>query len=471
MRALLERARKLTAVLRLRAFDTASAEGRAQERYRRAALSALASAFSSGLSFLIGLISVPLTLGYLGRDRYGLWMTMSSLVAMFGFADLGMGNGLINALSEANGRNDREVARRYVSSAIMVIVVLTFVVAAALAAAYPFVPWSRIFNVSSPEATAEAAPATAVLFGCFLIGLPLALISRVQTAYQEGFTASLWGSLGSVLMLGGLVLVIRLRAGLPWLVLVFGAAPLIAYAFNGIALFYVQRPWLRPTWREATLRVGMRLVRLGLLFVVLQITVALTYSSDNVVIAQVLGPQAVTEYAVPAKLFNLVPVLLTTVLGPLWPAYGESIARGDIDWVKRTLIGSTLMSVALSIVICAVLVAFGNPVLRFWTRQEMNAPLSLMLGLGVWTVINAAGTAVAMFLNGAHVVRFQVIIASITGVVAFPGKFLLTRYIGIAGPIWMTIVCYVLFAGLPMAYQVPRLLAEVANKQTVRGVA
>jgi hypothetical protein len=29
---------------------------------------------------------------------------------------------------------------------------------------------------------------------------------------------------------------------------------------------------------------------------------------------------------------------------PLWPAYGEAIARGDITWVRRTIVGSIVVA-------------------------------------------------------------------------------------------------------------------------------
>ena len=69
----------------------ASAEAlRAHERHRRIVLSALASAGARAISIAAALISVPLTLHYLGAERYGMWMIMSSFVAILGFADLGI---------------------------------------------------------------------------------------------------------------------------------------------------------------------------------------------------------------------------------------------------------------------------------------------------------------------------------------------------------------------------------------------
>src|SRR5580704_14585226 len=101
-------------VIRFRSFDASTPEGRSKERYRRAALTSLATLAAKGVSIGTLLVTVPLTLAYLGKERYGLWMTISSLVAIFGFADLGMGASLKTLLAAADGRNDCEEAQRLV---------------------------------------------------------------------------------------------------------------------------------------------------------------------------------------------------------------------------------------------------------------------------------------------------------------------------------------------------------------------
>ena len=87
-------------LVRLLPFDTATQEGRAKERHRRIVLSAIASAMAKIISITTALISVPLTLHYLGPERYGMWMTISSLAALLAFADLGIGNGMLNAIAD-----------------------------------------------------------------------------------------------------------------------------------------------------------------------------------------------------------------------------------------------------------------------------------------------------------------------------------------------------------------------------------
>jgi len=49
-------------ILRLTPFDTPSAEGRSNERYRRASLSAATSAAAKGIALVTTFVSIPLTL-------------------------------------------------------------------------------------------------------------------------------------------------------------------------------------------------------------------------------------------------------------------------------------------------------------------------------------------------------------------------------------------------------------------------
>ena len=48
-----------------------------------------------------------------------MWMAMSSMLAIFGFADLGLGNGLVNEVSRASGLGDMALVRRRVATTFM----------------------------------------------------------------------------------------------------------------------------------------------------------------------------------------------------------------------------------------------------------------------------------------------------------------------------------------------------------------
>ena len=77
---------------------------------------AATAVLANGVTFLVGIVTVPLTIGYLGLERYGVWTVISSLLIWLAMVDLGLGNGLINVLSDAYGRDRRDLAQTRVAS-------------------------------------------------------------------------------------------------------------------------------------------------------------------------------------------------------------------------------------------------------------------------------------------------------------------------------------------------------------------
>jgi O-antigen/teichoic acid export membrane protein len=460
----LARIQHAAAYLRLSPFDTSTQDGRAAERNRRAAWSTLASMAARLVGLLVSLLIIPLAIGYLGAERYGVWVTISALTALLTFADFGLGNGLLNAVADAHGRDDRDAARRAVSSAFVILTTMAVVALAGFAVIYQIVPWDAVTNASTNEAAAEAGPTVMVFFVCFAVNLPLGLVQRIQYGYQEGFIVSLWTALGTLVSLAGLVTAIQLRAGLPWLVLALAGGPVVATALNGVVLFSRRHPDLRPRLRLATGSASISLVRVGLLFFVLQLAVAVAYQSDVVVAAQIIGPAAAAEYSVTLRLFFLVPMLLSMVFLPLWPAYGEAIARGDLAWVRRTLRRTTALGVAATTGSSAFLVLAGREVLRAWLGPVFDPPFMMLLGMGLWAIVNTAFSSIAMLLNGATVVRFQVVVASIMAATSIVASIMLARQFGVTGIIWGTLLAYLAVAAVPTLWYLPRVFRHLDGR-------
>jgi O-antigen/teichoic acid export membrane protein len=423
-------------VIRLRPFDTSTIEGRANERLRRVFWTATTSALAKGINTLAILVSVPITLDYLGTERYGLWMAITAIVAFLGFADLGIGNVILNLVSEASGKNDVEAARKCISNAFFMLIWISVGLAFLFVLIYPYVGWDQFFNVSSSIARKEAGPAVATFLACFLVNLPLSIIPRIQMGYQEGYLSSIWQGISNLLGLAGLVAIVHLKAGLPWLVLVITGSPALGNLLNGISLFAFQRPWLIPRRHDLSALIAKQIVWVGFLFLILQVTNAITYSADNVIIARVLGPEAVTNYAVPSKLFIIAPNILYMFLAPLWPAYGEASARGDDSWAKKTLGKAILATFVLCSLSALFLLAFGEKILQVWTGSRVMFSLSLMIGLGAWTTLSSVVTALGLFLNAINKIGFQTMFALLTAFFATLTKVILAGSVGLPGVVW-----------------------------------
>src|ERR1039458_4280158 len=416
----------------LRPFDTATERGRSKERLRRAALTTIASGMAKAIGLLTSLISVPLTFRYLGPERYGIWMVLISIIGAMCFADFGIGNGLMNAVSEAYGKDNRRLAREYVTSALGLMLIIAAFLTIVGAVGFAFVPWLRLFNVKSQAVASEGARAFLVLYASFVINIPLGVITRAQAGLQKGYSSQIVSAFGNILSLGGMLLVISLHASLVWLVFASVFAVILVALFNGWILFY-EHPWLLPSLHAYSSRSAHMIFQLGLMFFVLQCTFAIAYTSDNIVIAQILGAAAVTVYAVPQKLFNSVSLVMYMGIGPLWPAYGEAIARGDVTWVRRVFLGSLWLTLAITIPVCMLLALAGPWILRMAVGKSFPAPMSLLIVLAVWCVVNSVSMVTSILLNGAGVLKPQTWLMVISSLSNLALSIFLTRRLGVIG--------------------------------------
>lgn len=438
--------------------DLQTERGRAQDRLRRVALSALASVLAKAITIIANLISIPLTLHYLGAERYGVWMVLSSFTLMLSFADMGLGNGVLNAIADSHGRDDRGQIRRTISGGYATLLGVGIAILVIFLAAYPFVEWYKIFNISGAAARNEAGPALFAFIVLFAFAIPLSLVQKIQIGLQQSFVASLWQCLGGILTLVALLVAIELQGSLFWLVSALVGAPLIASLLNTVVFFTLSRRDLTPKFDLVSTEIVRHMMRSGFLFFLIQIIASLAYGSDSLIIAQVGGASAVAQYAVPERMFAMVSMLMQMVLAPLWPAYGEAISRGDHAWVLRTLKTTIVIAAALSIFATSALVLLAPFLIGIWVGAAVKTSLILLLGLAAWRITEVVSTSLATFMNGAGILREQVIIALISGISMVALKIFLVQRIGVAGIPWAAVIAFVPLGTLPMAYVVARHL-------------
>ena len=447
-------------------------QGRSRDRGQRVAFAFLASLGARVITVITNFAMVPLLVNHLGEERYGVWLTLNSLIAYLAFADFGLGNGLLNAVSEARARDDKELARQYISSAFFMLIGLA---AAAglffLVFVFPWVPWSAVFSTHSELATSEAAPATLVFIVLFLVQVPFTIVQRVNLAYQEGHWNGIFQAAGSLLGLASVFLSVTLGAALPWIVLSLIGAPLLSMAVNWVNLFRCNRRDVSPSPRFVNKVAVKRLIRLGGLFFGLQIAVAVGFSSDYIVAAQVLGPEAVTQLGVPSQMFNLVLSILSMFFLPFWPAYAEALVRGDHVWIRLWVIRSFKIALAFAGPVLVGMVLLGENLLRWWVGEAVQASLALLLGLATWTLLATIGNAISMLLNAANVIRFQLVVSIAMAVTAITLKIVLALPFGIEGIVWGTVLAYGLVSLGPALWYLrsvlPRRLEQIACKVVV----
>ena len=65
---------------------------------------------------MISLLLVPLTINYVDSERYGIWLSLSTMVTWMNFFDIGLSHGMKNKLAEAIANGNYSLGKKYVST-------------------------------------------------------------------------------------------------------------------------------------------------------------------------------------------------------------------------------------------------------------------------------------------------------------------------------------------------------------------
>jgi O-antigen/teichoic acid export membrane protein len=409
---------------------------------------------------LVSVVSVPLTVGYLGGERYGAWVTIASVLTFLSITDLGLAASLTNALGKAQAEDAQDRGQRYVSSAFLM---LSLIALAVLILANTLAPSIAAFlfpNLQSSLAQAEIIPAVMIALSIFALNLPFLVNARVLAAHQESALANLWNIAGSLGNLAALLAVIWFRGGLPWLVFGCFGLGLAANITCAIWLFGFHKPWLRPKLASVDPALVKNLFSDGWKFFVIGIGWMVNWQTDNMVISHFLGAAQVTPYAVTFSLFAMATGLQTLAYPSLWPAYTEAFAQGDYAWIRQTLRSNFKFSFFSSIAIVGVLTIFGSEIIRLWAGAAAVPPFSVIIWMALWRLMLSTLLVGSCLLNATGHLKGMTIYGTITAVLNLTLSILLAKTYGITGVIAATVIAFAVANYIPTFLEVRSVLRK-----------
>lgn len=381
-----------------------------EERYRRALLTAVMNVISQFISIITGLVSVPLALAYVGPERFSIWITLSTALAFITFSDFGVGIGAQDRMSRCLGQGDRNGARRAFYSTLLFSIILFVVVMVVGGLLLANADLASIFSIKSKEAIDELFPAAMMVALCFALGLVSGVVQRAFNAFQEGFWVALIQALARVFSLVMLFVVVHLKMGLPALIFVVGGLSSVAVLFAGLAVLVSRHDSMTFHGLSDSLSwVDLKeIFRVGSFGLGAAVAIYLVNNSALVVMAQKYGAEGVADYAVLLKLVGIPSLLLTYLVLPLWPAIAEARAKGDNSWIVQAYKKCVYLVIALAFGSLAVLLLFGQDVIRLWTGNSQVVPdFGLLLAASAFMVIGFWNALVSTMLNGLSKFRGQ----------------------------------------------------------------
>lgn len=415
------------------------------------------------LNFFSLMAIVPVSINYLGKTEYGIWLTLASILSWFINLDFGLGNGLRNKLAESYAVNDYRLARIYVSTAYIVFAIAIIVAILIYISIHNLLNWANILKASLDQLEILNSIVLWVII-LFLIQFLLKLLSSIINAAQR---PALNGALSLIVNSSTLAAVYLLsicaKSSLFIFSLVNSLIPVLVFLLASIILFKSAYKNVSPSFKYLDFKYSSALVKLGIKFFIVQIFAIVIFSTDSVIISQLYGPDQVTTYNIAYKYFYMVPLVFNVVLAPYWSAFTDAFVKKEFGWIKST-VNKLIFIWGILTFVTIIMIIFSNIAYYLWVGKTTNVPISLSISTGIFVIIANWNNVFAYFLNGIGKIKFQLYYSVVAGIINIPLAIFLAKYLncGITGVITATNICLI-FASFIMPYQYSLLVNSKAK--------
>jgi len=416
-----------------------------------------------GLSQATGLLIVPLTLRYLNTTKYGIWLTLSSIIMWFNFFDIGLGNGLRNKLAESLARDDTKLARTYISTTYAFLTLISIGLLLIYLLLMPFLNWSRILN-TPPELSQEINIVAFITFVAFCLRFVFGTISIILLAHQEPAINSLIDFFINITTLIFIWILTRIHQSSLIAFSVVLSLASIGVPFLASLWFFTHRfKDLAPSYRSVDLTYGKGLINLGLRFFILQVSYVLLFSTSNILISQLFSPGDVVPYNIAYKYYNLLAVAFSILLAPFWSAYTEAYTKNDYTWIKGTM-RRLQQAWGCLLLVTILFTIFANDFYRIWVGKNVYVPIEISLAIAFYILVTSWSSMYSSFINGTGKIQLQVYVSIIISVINIPLAIFLAKnfHLGIVGVILAPSISLFLTSFL-WPIQVKKILTNTGN--------
>ncbi len=432
------------------------------QRSSRALKNILAMSGLKTISILCSLIVVPLTIDYLSKYEYGIWLTIFSMVSWLSFFDLGIGNGLRNKFIEAKERGKNKLARIYVSTSYVLIgIIILFVWSIGSIAAFS-VDWTKLLNTDPSLAPVLAWTIEIALTnfaGQFVFSLGKVLLLAVQKpALASSFDTVIQIAINCVI----LILIHTTKGSLIWLALAVTCTSTVIYFITNIWCFQTILKDYRPSWKYVRFRLVRGVMSMGFIFFFIQIINIAYYQTTNIIISHFVGPDEVTVYNIAYKYMFVLTMAFNILITPFWSAYAEARVNGDYLWMKATT--RRLVKITGLIVLGGIGMVLVSPwVYKLWIGDKVQIPMIITILVCLFQLFYIWSLLWSNILFGFGKIKLQTIMTGLCVLFYLPIGIIVCSHYGVVGLLSVALITFLIFNSWFGIIQVRKLINGTAR--------
>jgi O-antigen/teichoic acid export membrane protein len=351
-------------------------------RVRRLFAGVRASSVRFAVNVASSLVAVPVYLHFLGKEEYGLWLAVLSVLMPLSLMSIGFPTISQNLLAEARAVGDWDHASRVLATS------FGSLLAAAVSACLLMLLGLRVGLVqellkASPVLHTKVVPALLIALAGFALSQPLQVFRLAFRAFERVDLEQYGLAALGVINLSLTILVLWTGQGIIGVAVVYAVLQLA-----GGAVFYSaltrEFPQLHFSVHSFSPRIARRMIPPGFHFFVVSVSGVLMWGIDNLVISGVLGVVFVTAFAIAARLMSMLREMLSMPFSTSGPTITALGAEGNQEALRRLFYHSTRLALFGAMLFCIELSFFGQRFIALWAGPSVvvdSATFAALVGI------------------------------------------------------------------------------------------
>ncbi len=409
-----------------------------------------------------GILLVPINLNYLETEDYGVWLTLSSITTWFYFFDIGLANGFRNKFTYAVSVDDHLLARRYLSTTYAIICIICASLIGIFEIVNYFLSWNHILNTDIDSNTIQFL--IQITFVMLCGKMILSILTTTLVAYHKVAISNTIEFVTSLMLLFITFIISKTTSSNIVLIGIINSATPVFILLIGSFLFYKSiLKQFQPSFLLIDFKLSRLLFNKGIQFFLIQIALMLMFTSNNLIISQLFGPNQVTPFSIINKYFSIPLMGFGIIIIPFWASFSDAYFKNDFHWVKNMV--KKLIYIWIALAVCLIIMALILPfVLDIWIKRKLEYNQALVWFTSLFILISCWNSIFYNFINAVDKIRVQFLVSIVLIIINVPLSIFLCKYCNMGTEGIMLSSCICLLPGSILSpYQYYLIINKKAN--------
>lgn len=362
------------------------------------------------LGLLISLTIVPLLINILGVEKYGLWVTFTSLLVWISLFDFGLGYALKNTVSKSLANNNIEEAQRETFQILKITFFFSFVLLIVF-----------LFSISFITTLSNNIYLAMILFVPFILTFPIKLGSPILQGARKIALESGFLFINTVLFFGSVIIInfFDLKVDTFHLAILY----VLSYVLSIFLIWISSMKIIKINWLDYrnifNSKINFIRIKMGMKFFGLQLSSLVLYSIGTIVVFSNLNAISAAHFDVVNKIFLAGLGIFNIGIAVFWPEISHNLEMKNFHRIRKLYF--IMIGLSMIFLICSIIFAFFAPkIILLWTNNKINVSYHEAIWFALLVSTQAVAYCGAVVLNAFEKITYQLLISIIATILMLP---------------------------------------------------